>query len=361
MPETVTSAPRSICVIAEDLAYPVDEGIKHFAISLLQNWSKGHRALGISVRSQNKAAAPHTISMKINRLFLSYRLRSALRRFQPEVIFYIPSASATIFSFFRARMLKYYCPGAIVAMVSLQPRRYERVSRFLIRRLAPDVIFLQSEAAKQQLRDLGCRTELLASGVDLEKFAPVSVEKKRELKTKYGLKPGIFTVLHVGHITGGRNIDLLANINRAPEVQTVLVGSSLVHPDRAVLSARLKEQGVKIIDEYITNIEEIYQLADCYLFPVVSDRSCIGTPLSVLEAMACNLPVISVRYGLLPQLFAEGQGLLFADGPEGLLQGVSKAKSMNGCHTREKVADYSWDRVAGEILKKSLTSEEKLS
>ena len=33
-------------------------------------------------------------------------------------------------------------------------------------------------------------------------------------------------------------------------------------------------------------IEELYQLADCYLFPVASTDNCIGVPLSVLEAFA---------------------------------------------------------------------------
>jgi glycosyltransferase involved in cell wall biosynthesis/thymidylate kinase len=344
---------HAVCVIAEDLAYPLDEGIKHCAVSLLQSWSKQHRVLGISVRSPGKPAAPHTVALRTNKLFLSYRLRSALRRFRPEVIFYVPSASATIFSFLRAWTLKYYCPGARVAMVSLQPRRYGLVSRFLIRRLAPDVIFVQSQASRQQLDDLGCRTELFASGVDLEKFTPVSREKKIELRTKYGLDPKAFTVLHVGHITEGRNIGLLNEVNHQNAAQVALVGSSLAHRDRDELSARLKGQGINIFNEYFKDIQELYQLADCYLFPVFSEQSSIGVPLSVLEAMACNLPVITARYGLLPHLFSEGQGLLFADTAEEMVQGVSKVRNMNGCHTREKVAGYSWEKVTGDILKQT--------
>jgi glycosyltransferase involved in cell wall biosynthesis len=343
----------AICVITEDLSFPIDEGIRHFAGSLIEGWSREHRVLGLSVRSRGKPATSHTISLRTNKFFLSYRLYSTLRRFQPDVICYVPSASATIFSFLRARMLKLYYPSARVVMVSLQPRRHGWLSRRLIRWLAPEVIFVQNEAAMQQLTDLGCKVNLLASGVDLNKFAPVSRDRKKELRAKYGLDTESFTVLHVGHITGLRNIDLLSEVRGRNAAQVILVGSRLVHPDRAAVAARLKEQGIIIFDEYLGNIEEIYQLADCYLFPVFSDRSSIGTPLSVLEAMACNLPVVTVRFGLLPRLFSEELGFYFADTPEGLIESVAKVKDTNGCHTREQAAAYSWEKVAGEILKQT--------
>jgi glycosyltransferase involved in cell wall biosynthesis len=363
MPDTASkTARRSICVIAEGLSLPVDEGIKHFAVSLVEGWSKAHRVLGISTRSEGPMAPPHTIGLKTNKCFFSSRLFSVIRRFKPELICYVPSASATVFSFLRAKMLKIYYPGASVVMVSLQPRSYGWFSRRVVALLAPDEIFVQYEQSLRQLLDLGCHTKLLASGVDLNKFTPVSSKKKGELRQKYGLDPAAFTVLHVGHITGGRNIDFLAELRRKGTPQVILVGSSLVHPDRSVISARLKEQGVIIFDNYFQEIQEIYQLSDCYLFPVISDRSCIGTPLSVLEAMACNLPVVSLRYGLLPRLFDEGQGLFFADTPGELVERVLSAGNMNGnCHTREKAAAYSWENIAGEILKQSVTHEEKHS
>ena len=360
MPDTASrKMQRSICVIAEDLSLPIDEGIKHFASSLIQGWSQEYRVLGLSVRSQGQITTPHTASLRTNKFFLSYRLFSRLRRFKPEIICYVPSASATIFSFLRARMLKVYCPGARVVMVSLQPRRYGRVSRHLIPLFSPDMIYVQHEPAMRQLLAMGCKAKLLTSGVDLHKFTPVSQDKKRVLRIKYGLDAEAFTVLHVGHITEGRNIELLTEVYREHSAQVILVGSSLVHKDRAELSARLREQGIIIIDKYLENIEELYQLSDFYIFPVFSDQSCIGTPLSVLEAMACNLPVVTVRYGLLPHLFSEGQGLFFADAPDGLIRSIAKARNMNGgCHTRENVAAYSWEKVASDILEQPQTREE---
>jgi len=353
--------PLSVCVVAEDLSLPIDEGIKHFAVSLLRQWSREHPVLGISARSRRPPATPHTVAPGANRFFLSSKLSTALKQFKPDVVCYVPSASATLFSFLRARALKLYCPSAMVIMISLQPRRYGRLSRFLIRRLAPDLLFVQHEASLRQLADMNLKVKMLAGGVDLEKFTPVSRDKKAALRTGYALDPGAFTVLHVGHITEGRNIDLLADINQRHGAQVVLVGSSIVHPDRAAVTARLKRQGVIVIDRYVENIEEFYQLSDCYLFPVVSERDCIGTPLSVLEAMACNLPVLTLRYGMLPRLFEEGGGLFFADGPEGLVEKITDVKHTNGCHTRDKAAACSWGRVAADILEQAVKLEESRS
>ncbi len=350
---------QPICIISEDLSMPLDEGIKRFAHSLVRYWSSDHPVLGLSVRSQGDIDIPNISSVKANRLFLSYRLWTKIRRFKPHIICYVSSPSATIFSFLRSRVLKLYWPQAKVVMVCLQPRHHRWVSRHLIPFLSPDMIFVQTEETMRQLTALGCPTQLLPSGVDLDKFAPVSPRRKEELRIKYGLEPKAFTVLHVGHLTRERNIELLIRLRREGAAQVVLIGSSLPHKDKAALSSQLREQGITVFDQYFHSIEEIYQLSNCYLFPTFSDQACIGIPLSVLEAMACNLPVITVRYGGLPRLFEEGQGLLFADTPGELAQCIIRARRLNGCHTREKVIPYSWQNVARKLLEQTGANEEK--
>lgn len=341
---------QSVCVISEDVSLPLDEGIKIFAHSLIRSWRREHRVLGISVRSQGKIGAGHTISARTNKFFLGTRLWAISRRFHPEVVCYVPSASATLSSFLRSRVLMFYWPSARIVMVSLQPRRYGWLSRLLIPLLAPHKVFVQDEATMKQLLALGCKAAMLPSGVDLDRFTPVSSLKKIELRLKYYLDPNAFTVLHVGHIKTERNVELLVQVRRRYNAQVILVGSSLPDKERTSLANRLREQGVIVLDRYLGDIQELYQLADCYLFPVFSDGACIGTPLSVLEAMACNLPVVTVRFGSLPGLFKEGQGLFFADTPEALLTSLGGIERNDGYQTREKVLTYSWHGIASDIL-----------
>jgi len=60
------------------------------------------------------------------------------------------------------------------------------------------------------------------------------------------------------------------------------------------------------MDRYIKKIEEIYQLSDCYIFPITFEGGGISILLSVLEAMACNLPVVTTKFGGLPAIFKGG-------------------------------------------------------
>lgn len=62
--------------------------------------------------------------------------------------------------------------------------------------------------------------------------------------------------------------------------------------------------------------QEAYQSSDIYLFPSHGE----GLPLSVLEAMACGLPIVSCMVGGLPDFFRNGTMGFLADSrdPQGL-------------------------------------------
>jgi glycosyltransferase involved in cell wall biosynthesis len=76
----------------------------------------------------------------------------------------------------------------------------------------------------------------------------------------------------------------------------------------------------------------------------------IDTPLSVLEAMASNLPIITTRIGSLPRLFEERDGFHFYDGSlENLLQKIETVKKNPAARTREMVAPYDWAKVIAQL------------
>jgi glycosyltransferase involved in cell wall biosynthesis len=97
-------------------------------------------------------------------------------------------------------------------------------------------------------------------------------------------------------------------------------------------------------------VEEFYQLADCYVFPLEIGSS-LSMPLSVLEAMASNLPVVSVRFEGLASAFDEGKGLMFVDRPEDIVHRVHMLMDAQQIAlTREQVTPYSWEAVADKLL-----------
>jgi len=129
--------------------------------------------------------------------------------------------------------------------------------------------------------------------------------------------------------------------------QGVLIATTSTKPNQT-LQEKLEKEGVVVIRKYFENIEYIYRLADCYVFPTLDSRNAVNIPLSVLEAMACNLPVVSTRFGGLPRMFSEGDGLLYADTTEKFLECIKSIEKgeIGKIATREKVSKYNWHYVA---------------
>ena len=339
-------APARIAVVSEDLGLPLDEGIKKFAVSLLRALSEHSTAFGISTGGAD-GLPEGAERIPANRLFLSNALRRSLASFAPDVICYVPSASCTAFSFVRARLLKLYHPSARVAMVALQGRGHGAVGRLLVSRLQPDHLFAQSQSTIDELSAAGGRARFLPSGVDIDTFRPVSPREKTDLRRKHGLPAHEFLVLHVGHLKPGRNVSLLGRIGNI--ARPVLVAGSSTGRD-AALRRELEAAGVTIIDRFVAEVQELYQAADCYLFPTLEPGSAIDVPLSVLEAMACDLPVVSSPFGGLPLMFEEGPGLQFAASDERILEALNRAKEAPAGGARRLVERYSWREVAARFL-----------
>jgi glycosyltransferase involved in cell wall biosynthesis len=101
--------------------------------------------------------------------------------------------------------------------------------------------------------------------------------------------------------------------------QVVIVSSSSTPRDAIgpkELKDKLKQAGITIVDRYIPDIEEIYQLSDCYVFPVKKESSAISLPLSILEARACGLPVLTTDFGSIQAFLDDDNGNILYSAPE---------------------------------------------
>ena len=189
----------------------------------------------------------------------------------------------------------------------------------------------------------------LRAAVDTDRFHPVSLEKTRELKIKYGLDPDRPVALHVGHLKSGRNIRTLKNIPKTWQVLLVVSTNTRDTRDEALREELLKAGNIRILDDYIPEIREIYQLSDLYFFPVVQPGNCIDIPLSCLEAAACGKPVVTTAYGQMKD-FAGMPGFFLMDDPEQNPDVIfAEALSAQPGISRGAAEAYDW-KTAGKLL-----------
>lgn len=320
-----------ICLLGE--AYgPLDEAMRNTTYYLYRELSKNNEVMVLDLRK--------TFTVDFWR---------KLREFGPDIVHYIHGP--TIKSFMLSKAISRYCRHCKIVMSATRPN-ITKPFRVLIPMLKPDLVLVLSQYTENMVKKFGCRTKFFPVGVDTEKFCPMSNKEKTKLREKYNLDSEKYIVLHIGSIREGRNIRLLKKI-QSEDTQVVILGRTTINVD-SKLYKELKSAGCIVWVEYIKNVEELYAIADCYAYPTVHRWDWLGRatadsiemPMTVLEAMACNLPVVTMKFGALPIFFEEGDGLYFAESESEFVNAVEVAKNANVVKTRNKVMPYSWERIA---------------
>jgi len=325
---------------------PFDEGVKLFAHHLV----RGLGEIGeVSVATTaERAPAGATIIPRKPWAFLA-AMRRLCRSVRPDALVYVPDAYLDRYTLARCGLLRLAAGRIPIGMVTLQPGTIDLAVRVMIRLWRPDVVFAVTDTEADLYRRHGVALERLPPAVDAERFRPAaSPAEKEALRRQYGLPAGGKVCLHVGHIRRSRNIDWLLRLNLPDDVRLVVVGSRSRALEEDMKQALLG-RGAIVPESYLPAIEELYRAADVYLFPVTQDRAAIGMPLSVLEAMASNLRVVSTPFGGLADHFRGVPGLYYAGTPEEFQRAALEALRVEACGTRAAVERYTWQGVASLV------------
>jgi glycosyltransferase involved in cell wall biosynthesis len=268
-----------------------------------------------------------------------------IRRTKPDIIHYIPGP--TNMSISLLKLLNLLMDKNTRFVVSATHPMYN-FSFFKKVGFKPDLYISSSLSHLKKVKTLNIKTLYLPNGVDIDKFHPVSQQQKAALRKKYGLKEDVYTLLHVGHLIPNRNLDGIKEL--AKNNQVVIVASNYISKDERIYN-ELRESGCSIFEGYYPNIEEFYQCADCYIFPVVPGNS-IDCPLSILEAMACNLPVITTKFEGLSCFESNNLDIMFVENTGELESIVDITRdTYRKRATREQVLNLSWDNIVMKIVK----------
>lgn len=295
-----------------DFGKMADEGMRKISRQIFEDATYASEKLAVSSRD-----------------FCTLMALPRLRRFRPDVLHYI--TGPTVYSLLALAMNRRLL-GRRVVTVATGTRPYlNAAGRMFLPWFAPDWYLAQARLWQRLFQDAGSRTLDFPNGVDCTRFKPTSPEEVRKLRQELGLVTARKLVLHVGHIRENRNLRALIQAQRSGRYQVLIVGSP-TQSERGPLLADLTAAGCWIHTSYIGNIEHYYQAADIYVFTVQAkppgvfpanylEVGVIDFPLSILEAMACDLPLLTTRLDAVEYFLGGTEGLGWFDGTgEGCLE-----------------------------------------
>lgn len=222
---------------------------------------------------------------QVRRSGLRQPLRIIRRTADSDVTFLFARANASVYRL--ARFVRLLCPQ--VYLVCVQKPEAAFVERNRRRPLRCGWFAISME----DLEDIDAKRKYpLDVGIDTEKFRPVPMAQMAALRETYGFSMDKPLAVHVGHCSKGRGLEDFLALDGS-QVQRLVVASGLFEDKET--ARRLEDGGVTVLRGFQPQIQEIYQMADCCLFPTRSAEYVISIPLSVMEALACGTPVIGYR------------------------------------------------------------------
>jgi glycosyltransferase involved in cell wall biosynthesis len=242
----------------------------------------------------------------------------------------------------------------VAGNVRAAPRRrrdrlYYLAGERWLQRLAGGRIVIPSEAvarfARECVRLPAERLDMVPNGVDIGRFTPRPTGRN-----------DAYTAVWLGVMAPVKRLEvLLRAIADVPGLRLCLLGSG---PDRANVRREVTSLGLGdrvVMPGAVTSPAARLTEADAFVLSSAAENC----PLSVLQAMACGLPVVATRVGGIPEVVRDGvDGLLvppgevsaLADALHTLMADPETGRTM-GRHGRERVCDkFTVDRCVDGLL-----------
>ncbi|MBN1163033.1 MAG: glycosyltransferase family 4 protein [Candidatus Krumholzibacteriota bacterium] len=339
-----------VLLVSEEITDRPAEGLVVFVMHL-RRYLEGKHDLTAAYQRGSPARGPEVKKLLRGRFHIGREFRRFLRREKFDKIIYVPSSGLTALGLLRGILIG-WISRADTILIGLQERRIGVFHR-LQRLLPPPAIILTPVARmREDLEKAGFTTGFIIPGIEGDKFRPVAGPEKARLREKYRLPGDGYIVLHVGHIKESRNVETFLDYRRWGEDITMVFKCGQADP---VWKKRLQDSGIVVMEEYTDDIHEIYQACDCYLFPVKNLRGALDFPLSVIEAAACGLPVVTTRYGTLPEMFGEGQGYRYFDNMEKIAGKIREVRN-SPFAAAHLAAGLSWREIFSKHLEPHLAA-----
>ena len=225
-----------------------------------------------------------------------------------------------------------------------------------------NIIISPSECYIEESRFLGKYRDkivVIPNGINVDEFDIVF--SKEQCREKLGMPLDGKIILFLSGLVPPKGPDVLLKamlkiLKNIPDAKLVFVGSGGMGEELKRLSKKL---GIVKYVKFAGFVGDVlkkalyYKSADVFVLPSIGLES-FG--IVNLEAMACGVPIVASKIGGVPDVVKDGEnGLLvpprdseaLANGIIHLLENKDVREKM-GKNGREKVKEYSWERIAAE-------------
>lgn len=161
------------------------------------------------------------------------------------------------------------------------------------------------------------KVHLIPNCVDTFRFFPVDVEKKKILRKKLELPKDATIAIYTGRLVSYKGLPLLLEVwneirHQFENVLLILAGTGGLDIHNCENDLRDYVRDNKLESQVwftgpVRNVPEYLQASDIFIFPTEND----AFPSSIVEAMACGLPVITTPIGAIKTIVIDGETGIF--------------------------------------------------
>ena len=311
---------KKILLVTRPITPPWDEGSKNFAFFLAKNISDFK--IGLLTKGELSYMPDSVLQKPIytqsdfswwQKVRLILKLRTFKKEFNILHFLFTPTKqnSFLVKNFIKNKKDRFHTIQTIATL------REDLFSEAEIKKmLFGDMLITYSDYTKKKLLAMGFRNvERIYPGIDLDIYK--NTGKNPEYLQKYSFAPRDFIINFTGEYIRNDAMDTV--------VQSFLEIAKLIPEAKLSLAVRIKNKKdaakkkevfeifkqnnllnrVAFHDDGLYDVFELYNMADISIFPVKNMQGKFDVPLAVIEAMACEKPVIISDLPLLREFAKE--------------------------------------------------------
>jgi len=223
-----------------------------------------------------------------------------------------------------------------------------------------DAVIALTEQMKGKIEEYYKRDAfVIPNGINLGEFDNLSKENLR-IELRIGQDEKV--IIYIGRLYPVKGVEYLIKAmnlikNKEPNTKLILIGDGSEKEKLREMVKKLNLDDCVIFLPQVSNqnIPKYTVASDVFVLPSLSE----GFPLTILEAMASGLPIVTTRICGLPEIIKEGENgfLVEPANPEQLAEKIlfilenDESRAKISANNKESVKQYSWENIIDKLEK----------